>query len=137
MEQLKNRLENSPNPAIKNLDAATRNSLLEHIVFDNGRIVGLNGTDANITNLFNSNGQKVFSAIIGGQVSLVTFDTKLIVEDISLGEFTKLTKGVFASRYSLCTNCFAPSNTYRCCNVGGDGCIDEIFVFNGRYFHVQ
>jgi hypothetical protein len=133
-------LNTSTNPAITALSQATKASLVTNMVFVSGLPIGMLGTDANIQALYanNANAVAVFSVILGKPTMMVTSTTKPVVVEITIAAFNTLNpSGQYTIIYSLCKNCYAPSNLYVCCNVGGDGCIDKLIKYNNTYYHVK
>lgn len=152
-QQLAQLLATSTNPVITGLSTSMIASLENLIVFaTNGEgPSGMSGVDDNITSLYeNPNyGDQVFSAIFGLPVYLTTYANEPTVTSITYQQFVQMTNGgtIWSQIQSLCTNCYCPIGGGQappypcdgCCEVTGhsQGCIDNIVVINGNYYHVQ
>jgi hypothetical protein len=125
-------LATSTAPAITNLDAATKASLVDYLVFRDGLPRGLSGTDQNIQNLYQTDAAAVFSAIYGLPVT-----TRSNSIDQYMPLATIIDMGITPVP-SLCQNCYFPqSGDSVCCNVGGDGCVDFIAEVGTNLYRVD
>lgn len=130
-QQLSKLLNESKDPALVNLSAATKASLIEFMIFDKGRPAGMLNTDRNIDALYSDPIQAtaVFSAIFGAPTLFVTDATKPAVVHISMKDFMDQYNSD-PLRYAVsgvptwCYNCYS-KNLDPCCEVGGKGCWDE------------
>ncbi len=142
--QLTKLLNTSINPVLAKLSEATKKSLIENFVFAGGQPVAMNGPDENIELLYKTNAVEVFSAILGIQVIVCTFDTKPIIKDITYAEFQALLNSnpdgrLFVDKATICQNCSFDSHGGACCVIPGYGCWDkftEISNQRGVYYHV-
>jgi hypothetical protein len=138
-EELRQTLNNTDAPAIKNLNEETKNSLIKYMVFREGHPIGMSDADENIQELYKSTeAVDVFSSILGNEVTLCSFETKPPVENISIEQYNKLIKNgaVVSMRSSTCWNCLPPPPEEPCCLANGKGCIDNRIVINNHDYHV-
>lgn len=141
-EELSSLLMTSDDPAIVNLDDSTKSSLIAHMHFADGLPKGMNGTDENIQNLYNSNAEEVFTAIFGEPTIVHSHDAGPIVQDISRTELINNYPN-YTTMMNWCYNCalwvtpHPDGSATWCCDVGGNGCGDQIARVNGVYYKVS
>lgn len=142
--QLATKLNNSSIEVIANLSSGTKTSIINNMIFKDGRPKGFTTADENIQALYSSNFAAVMSAILGITVSVTDYDNRPSVGTMTLTEFNTLYNSdpITYSPVTIgnwCSNCNAPdSNVYRCCEVVTEprGCIDYIIKVNNVYYYI-
>ena len=113
-------LETSKDPLIKGLDASTKASLIKNMYFKDGLFRGMDGSDANIKKLYETNFLVVLGAILQTKVSLNNNPTPKTYTVVSGGSGSKT-----VPECSVCENCYFPHEGGTCCLVGAYyGCCD-------------
>ena len=110
-------LNESPNSVLKALSKENKESLVKCAVFNDNRLRGFENADDNIKHLNSTNMLEILSAILQGVV---------VAGDGSSSSSIEFRTG----DYSYCSNCFWYRDHDDCCNVGGDGCIDDFSIPN-------
>jgi hypothetical protein len=142
-KELSHVLWNSKNPHILALDARTKQSLIDNLVFENGKPVTQTATDAQILGSSNSSSKEIYSAIFNCPVLSFQDENRPVLVTISRGDFVKLQKSdpvtySATSALSHCDNCrYSSPQLGTCCDVGGKGCWDAIVISNGKYYIVK
>lgn len=129
-------LYTSPNPALAALDDSTKQSLIQHIVFEDGICRGMEGSDVHIQALYAGNAAEVLAAILDRPVLLFEAESAPTFHPITRSELLSIAAGGANVWASWCSNCYRRSCSDTCCTVGGTGCADSIAEIAGDFFRV-
>ena len=99
-------LQTSENRVITELNASTKQSLIDYTVFEDGILRGWSHKDDNLKVLDDTNILEVLSVIVRAEV-------------VSVGQELSGSGGG-----THCKNCYWERGSDGCCHVGGDGCYE-------------
>lgn len=132
--ELTTKLYTSGNPILMGLSSSLKQALVLRTVFDNGYPRGIDSTDIQIVNLFQStSGSAILSAIFNCPVGIYSYATKPAFSTMSINTFLTLynsdpAKYAYTPFISVCYNCYFGKSDV-CCYVGGTGCYDIAIQF--------
>ncbi len=141
--ELTTKLFASNNPIITSLSSNLKQALILRTVFDNGYPRGIDSSNADIANLYqSSNGSAVLSAIFNCPVSIYSYANKPSISTMGMNTFLGLfnsdqAKYAYTPFITVCYNCYFGKSDV-CCYVGGPGCYDIAIEFtgSGEHFYV-
>jgi hypothetical protein len=128
--ELKDLLNSSNDETLKSLDASTKESLINNMIFSEGLYRGMKSKDENIQKLYATNFLKVISAIL--QVEVIKDNNPPSSRNYKVvngGKSAKLA-GNQILRVSECDNCKA-GGIDGCCQIPGSGCCDYALIAAG------
>jgi hypothetical protein len=133
--ELANLLFTSEAPAIAALDDATRQSLINLTMFEDGVLLGLSAKDDNIDTLVASGIDDLLFEITGVPVVTYWAESRPDYELVTTEQLLAFAPN-FEPVYSWCLNCYPIRDPDDCCHVANAICRDAVAALDGALFKV-